>query len=110
MLIGAEVRAQVVALVANEGGGHFVGYGEQHMWSHKSGLQRLPYHDDLLVPHHIDFMHTEKNIKEAFFCTLMDTDRSKDNPKARVHSWTLVGLRITLRPEWTLQHYVIHQI
>jgi hypothetical protein len=56
----------------------------QHMWSHKSGLQRLLYHDDLIVPHHIDFMHTEKNIAEALFCTLMDTDKSKDNRKARV--------------------------
>jgi hypothetical protein len=89
MLTGAEVRAQVEALVANEGGGRCVGYGEQHMWSHKSGLQRLPYHDDLLVPHHIDFMNTEKNIAEALFCTLMDTDKYKDNPKARVDIATL---------------------
>jgi hypothetical protein len=89
MLTGAEVRAQVEALVANEGGGRYVGYGEQHMWSHKSGLQRLPYHDDLLVPQHIDFMHTEKNIAEALFCTLMDTNKSKDNPKARVDIATL---------------------
>jgi hypothetical protein len=82
LLTGAEVRAQVEALVANEGGGRYVGYGEKHMWSHKSGLQRLPYHDDLLVPHHIDFMHTEKNIVEAIFA----------------HSWTPISLRITLRP------------
>jgi hypothetical protein len=89
LLTGVEVRAQVEALVANEGGGRYVGYGEKHMWSHKSGLQRLPYHDDLLVPHHIDFMRTEKNIAEALFCTLMDTDKSKDNPEARVDIATL---------------------
>jgi hypothetical protein len=89
MLTHAEVHAQVVALVANEGSGHFVGYGKQHMWSHKSALQQLPYHDDLLVPHHIDFMHTEKNIAEALFCTLMDTDKSKDNPMAKVDIATL---------------------
>jgi hypothetical protein len=47
---GAEVRAQIDALVPNEDGG-FMGYGEQHMWTHKSGLTRLPYFDDLLLPH-----------------------------------------------------------
>jgi hypothetical protein len=38
---GAEVRAQIDALVPNEQGG-FVGYGEEHMWTHKSGLTRRP--------------------------------------------------------------------
>jgi hypothetical protein len=79
----AEVHAKIDALVPNEEGG-FVGYGEQHMWTHKSGLTRLPYFDDLLLPHNIDVMHTEKNITEALWATLMDTNKSKDNPKARV--------------------------
>ena len=48
MMNGAEVHAQIGALVPNEEGG-FVGYGEQHMWTHKSGLTRLPYFDDLLL-------------------------------------------------------------
>jgi hypothetical protein len=30
---------------------YFVGYGVEHMWTHKSGLERLPYFDELLVPH-----------------------------------------------------------
>jgi hypothetical protein len=64
MKSGAEVHAQIDALVPNEGGG-FVGYGEEHMWTHKSSLTRLPYFDDLLLPHNIDVMHTEKNIAEA---------------------------------------------
>jgi hypothetical protein len=34
-------------------------------------------------------MHTEKNIIEALWATLMDTDKSKDNPKARVDMATL---------------------
>jgi hypothetical protein len=84
----AEVYAQIDALVPNEEGG-FVGYGEQHMWTHKSGLTRLPYYKDLLLPHTIDVMHTEKNIAEALWATLMDTDKSKDNPKARVDLETL---------------------
>ena len=84
----AEVHAQIEALVANPGGG-FQGYGVEHMWTHKSGLTRLPYVDDLLVPHYIDYMHTEKNIAEGLFGTIMDTDKSKDNPKARVDMATL---------------------
>jgi hypothetical protein len=40
---------------------HFVGYGEKHMWTHKPGLERLPYCDDLLLPHSIDVIHTKKN-------------------------------------------------
>jgi hypothetical protein len=48
-------------------------------------LTRLPYFNDLLVPHNIDVMHTEKNITEALFATLMDIpDKSKDNVKARL--------------------------
>jgi hypothetical protein len=34
-------------------------------------------------------MHTEKNIAKALWSTLMDTDKSKDNPKARVDLVTL---------------------
>jgi hypothetical protein len=34
-------------------------------------------------------MHTEKNIAEALWGTLMDTDKSKDNVKARVDLQTL---------------------
>jgi len=84
----AEVYAHIDALVPNEEGG-FVGYSEQHMWTHKFGLTRLPYYKDLLLPHNIDVMHTENNIAEALWATLMDTDKSKDNPKARVDLETL---------------------
>jgi hypothetical protein len=90
MLTCAEVHAQIDALVVNEVDAKFVGYGEQHMWTHKSGLTRLPYYDDLLVPHHIDVMHTEKNITETLWATIMDiSDKSKDNVKARVDLTTL---------------------
>ena len=88
MMTGAEVHAQIDALVPNKEGG-FVGYGEQHMWTHISGMTRLPYFDDLLLPHNIDIMHTEKNVAEALWATLMDTEKSKDNPKARVDLATL---------------------
>jgi hypothetical protein len=83
-MTGPEIRQQIDGLVANTEGG-FVGYGEQHMWTHKSGLTRLPYYDDLLLPHNIDVMHTEKNVVEALWGTIMDIlDKSKDNVKARV--------------------------
>jgi hypothetical protein len=41
------------------------------MWTHKSGLTRLPYYDDLLFPHNIDVMHTEKNVVETLWATIM---------------------------------------
>jgi hypothetical protein len=63
MMIGVAVRAQIDALVVDDDG-RFVGYGEQHAWTHKSGLERLPYYDDILLPHNIDIMHIEKNIAE----------------------------------------------
>ena len=55
------------------------------MWTHKSGLIQLPYFDDLLLPHNIDVMHTERNVAEALWATIMDIpDKLKDNVKARV--------------------------
>ena len=73
----------------NQEGDGFVGYSEEHMWTHKSGLTRLPYFDDLLMPHYIDVMHTEKNVAKALWGTIMETKKSKDNPKARVDLATL---------------------
>jgi hypothetical protein len=37
----AEIRQQIDGLVANTEGG-FVGYGEQHMWTHKVRLDSAP--------------------------------------------------------------------
>jgi len=90
MMIGAEVRAEIEALKDDKEKGGFIGYGEEHQWTHKSGLTRLPYFNDLLLPHNIDVMHTEKNIAEALFATLMDIpDKSKDNVKARLDLATM---------------------
>jgi hypothetical protein len=84
MMTGVEVRQQIDSLVVNPEDG-FVGYGEQHMWTYKLGLTRLPYYDDYLLPHNIDVMHIEKNVAEALWATIMDIlDKSKDNVKARV--------------------------
>jgi hypothetical protein len=60
------------------------------MWTHKSGLTRLPYYDDLVLPHNIDVMHIENNVTEALWGTIMEIpDKSKDNVKARVDLATL---------------------
>ena len=88
MMTGAEVRAQIEALKIDDNKGGFFGYGQDHMWTHISGLTRLPYFNDLL-PQHIDVMQIEKNVAEALWATLMDTEKSKDNPKARVDQATL---------------------
>ena len=48
-------------------------------------MTRLPYCDDLLLPHNIDVMHTKKNVVEALWATIMDIpDKSKDNVKVIV--------------------------
>jgi hypothetical protein len=52
-------------------------------------LTRLPYFDDLLLPHNIDVMHTEKIVAEALWETIMETKKSKDTSKARVDLATL---------------------
>jgi hypothetical protein len=71
MMTGAKICQQIDVLVANIEGG-FVEYGEQHMWTHKASLTRLPYYDDLLLPHNIDVKHTEKNVVEALWATITD--------------------------------------
>jgi len=89
MMSGVAVREWLQSLMVKEGGG-FVGYGEEHAWTQKSGLWRLPYMDDLLLPHNIDMMHSEKNIAEALWGTIMDIlDKTKDNVKARVDQASL---------------------
>jgi hypothetical protein len=85
MMTGAEIQAEVDSLVLKEGQRRFEGYGEKHAWSQKAGLWRLPYMKDLLLPHNIDVMHTEKNVAEALWATMMDIkEKSKDNVKARL--------------------------
>jgi len=89
MMSGVAVREWLQSLMVKEGG-CFVGYGEEHAWTQKSGLWRLSCMDDLLLPHDIDMMHSEKNIAEALWGTIMDIlDKIKDNVKARVDQATL---------------------
>jgi hypothetical protein len=81
---GKDTKAELEALVPNPDGKGFVGYGETHQWTHIPCLWKLPYFEDLELPHNIDVMHTEKNISEALWSTIMDTEKTKDNIKARL--------------------------
>ena len=71
------------------------------MWTHKLGLTRLHF-DDLLLPHNIDVMHTEKNVAEALWATLMDTEKSKDNPKALQEILLFMTKSLMTRPVFVI--------
>ena len=84
LMTPVEVHAELLSLKKN-GGDAFEGYGEQHAWIDISGLWRLSYMKSILLPHNIDAMHTEKNIGEACFVTIMGLpDKTRDNVKSRV--------------------------
>ena len=85
-MIGQQTLDQLNALEPDpERPAYFKGYNKEHAWTHKTCFWDLPYFKDLLCPHNIDMMHTEKNIAEAIFGTLFGIEgKSKDNTKARV--------------------------
>ncbi|XP_025653212.1 uncharacterized protein [Arachis hypogaea] len=60
------------------------GYGVEHNWTKRSIFWDLPYWKDHLVRHCLDLMHIEKNIFYNIMNTVMDTERIKDNEKARL--------------------------
>ncbi|XP_076940317.1 uncharacterized protein LOC143609445 [Bidens hawaiensis] len=59
------------------------GFGVTHNWVKRSIFWELPYWHKLLIRHNLDVMHIEKNVFENLFYTIMGTDNSKDNMKAR---------------------------
>jgi hypothetical protein len=70
-------------LVLNKEGNGFVGYGNDHNWTHKCALWEIPYAKALIVMHNIDVMHQEHNVGESILSTCMSfTDKTKDNHKA----------------------------
>jgi len=83
---GAAVDAGLSALVpAGRKGPRWVGYGVSDNWTHVAGLTQLEYYKDLELPHSIDVMHTEKNVGESLFHTVLNIpEKSKDYVKARV--------------------------
>ena len=59
----------------------------------------LPHWNDNLVRHCLDVMHMEKNVLDHIINTVMDTDRTKDNEKARLDLAELCK-----RPDLHLRH------
>ena len=97
IMTGAQLKDELYSLKEKLDGKGFVGYGETHQWTHIPSLWRLPYFKDLLLPHNIDVMHTEKNIAEALLGTLLDTEESRDNIQARIDQAKLCN-----RPKFNL--------
>jgi hypothetical protein len=64
------------------------------------GLTKLPYYKDLKLPHNIDVMHTEKNVGESLFHTILNIpEKTKDNVKARVDQEKLCDRKgLNMRP------------
>ncbi|KAL1299879.1 hypothetical protein AAHE18_18G139200 [Arachis hypogaea] len=74
-------------------------YGITHNWTKQSVFWELPYWKDNLVRHCLDVMHIEKNVLDNIMNTVMDTDRTKDNEKARLDLAELCK-----RPDLHLRH------
>ncbi|WVZ76811.1 hypothetical protein U9M48_024742 [Paspalum notatum var. saurae] len=81
-LKGEQIVEWLDELVDDDDGG-FLGYGEEHNWTHKSFLWELPYAKALMLPYNIDLMHQERNVAESIISMCFDTDKTKDNVKAR---------------------------
>jgi hypothetical protein len=77
-LSGEEVQAHVEKFVADTNN-----FGKLHNWTFLSCFRKLPYFSKLKLPHNIDLMHNEKNVAEAIWNTCFDTEKTKDNVKAR---------------------------
>jgi hypothetical protein len=83
-LSGLEIADMLDNLVLNKEGNGFVGYGNDHNWTHKCALWELLYAKVLILMHNIDIMHQERNIGESILSTCKSfTDKTKDNHKAR---------------------------
>jgi hypothetical protein len=71
-------------LVLQKNGVGFIGYGDEHNWTHKCALWELPYAKALILMHNIGVMRREHNVVESILSTCMTfTDKIKDNYKAR---------------------------
>jgi hypothetical protein len=81
--LGANITKMLNELKESHNGG-FEGYGEKHIWTHKSCLWELPYAKELILPHNIDLMHQECNIAESIISMCFDViGFSKDNVNVR---------------------------
>jgi hypothetical protein len=83
-LSGPEIADMLDSLVLNKEGNGFVGYENDHKWTHKCAIWELSYAKALILMHNIDVMHQEHNVGESILSTCMSfMDKTKDNHKAR---------------------------
>jgi hypothetical protein len=83
-LSGLEITDMLDNLVLDKEGNGFIGYANDHNWTHKCALWELLYAKVLILMHNIDVMHQEHNVGECIFSTCMSfADKRKDNCKAR---------------------------
>ncbi|XP_074351799.1 uncharacterized protein LOC141690944 [Apium graveolens] len=59
------------------------GFGDSHNWTHITSFFDLPYWDSLRLRHCIDVMHTEKNVFDNIFHTILCSAKTKDTTKSR---------------------------
>lgn len=61
------------------------GYGVHHNWVKKSIFWELPYWEQLLLRHNLDFMHIEKNFFDNLINTVLNVSgKTKDTVKSRM--------------------------
>jgi len=61
------------------------GYGKDHNWVKKSIFWDLPYWENLLLRHNLDFMHVEKNFFDNLSNTVLNVPgKTKENAKSRM--------------------------
>jgi hypothetical protein len=83
-LSSPEITDMLDNLVLNKEGNGFVGYGNDHIWTHKCALWDLSCAKALILMHNNDVMHQEHNVGESILRTCMSfVDKIKDNHKAR---------------------------
>jgi hypothetical protein len=64
-LSSPEITDMLDNLVLNKNGDEFIGYGEEHNWTHKWALWELLYAKVLILMYNIDVMHHERNFGES---------------------------------------------
>jgi hypothetical protein len=74
-------------LVPSSNGDEFIGFRTEHNWTHICGLWELPYFKALILRHHINVMHQERNVAESIVMMCINfTDKTKYNIKMRKDS------------------------
>ncbi|XP_025665256.1 uncharacterized protein [Arachis hypogaea] len=77
---------------------HQVALQDESSWKKRSIFFELPYWEYNLLRHNLDVMHIEKNVCDNIMNTILnDSDKSKDNLKAR-KDLQLMGIRRELWP------------